>query len=101
MEDRYLVESQERWHEWDRLMPQLHFKENWGVTIIPPFGGAIIRFRVEHNGRCVSVYFDGYDRLGIVGQPYWEVYDFNEGPYRFLYDEVGDLMDYITSVLEK
>jgi hypothetical protein len=47
MDDRYQVESQERWHEWERLMPQLHFKENWGVTIIPPFGGAIIRFRVH------------------------------------------------------
>ena len=97
---RYQIESQEQWKEWDRKMPKLHFKSEWAVKIIPPFGGAMVRFTIDYNGKHVSVYFDAFDRLGWVSKPYWEVYDFNEGPYRFLENEVDEMMEYIEKCLE-
>lgn len=94
------VERSEKWSEWDRKMPKLHFKPEWGVKIIPPFGGAIVRFTIDYGGKYVSVYFDAYNRLGIMNQPYWEVYDFHDGPFRFYEYETDEMMAYITSVLE-
>lgn len=55
-------------------IPPLHFKPEWDVRIIPPFGGAMMRFTVDHNGRHVSVYCDFFEMLGFYGEPYWEMY---------------------------
>lgn len=73
------VEVKEKWRDWSRKIPALHFKEEWNVHIIPPFGGALARFRIEYNNRFVSVYFDAYSRLGWMMDgdnpiPYWELY---------------------------
>lgn len=61
----------------DAPIPALHFKPEWDVRIIPPFGGAMMRFMVEHNGKYVSVYCDFYSQLGFFNggtDPYWEMY---------------------------
>lgn len=69
----------------DSEIPALHFKPEWDVKITPPFGGAMMRFVVIHNGRYVSVYCDYYSNLGIYRgaeewfqdkhcEPYWEMY---------------------------
>lgn len=59
----------------DSEIPALHFKPEWEVIITPPFGGAMMRFVVRHNGRYVSVYCDFYENLGFHdGAPYWEMY---------------------------
>ena len=61
------MQKAEEFHEyrkWANELPALHFDKEWDVKIIPPFAGAIIRFCINHNGKYVSVYFDGYSELG-------------------------------------
>ena len=57
-------------------IPPLHFKPEWEVRIIPPYGSAMMRFLVSYNGRNVSVYCDMFSFLGYygAGEPYWEMY---------------------------
>lgn len=86
-------------NKWAEKMPKLKFKDHWEVKILPPFGGAIIRFHLETDYGFVSVYFDAYDRLGFMGEPYWEVYD-GDDIERFLLDEHEEMMEYINGVLK-
>ena len=51
---------------WGARIPALHFEKEWDVKIIPPFGGAVIRFYINYNGKHVSVYLDGYSELGYM-----------------------------------
>ncbi len=58
----------------------IHFKPEWDVRVIPPFGGAMMRFSVTHNGKHISVYCDFFNALGYYGdppKPYWEMYPRN------------------------
>lgn len=103
---RYKVESDEKWREWSRKMPALHFKPEWDVVIIPPFGGALVRFRIDYNGKYVSVYFDAYSKLGYMYDeedrpiPYWEIYPNSDGSVsRFYMDEIDDMMEEIEEIL--
>ena len=84
--------------KWMRELPYLHFKQEWNVRIIPPFGGAIIRFFIDYNNKHVSVYFDAYDELGFVGEPYFEFYD-GEECYRYLMNESEEMMGDIEKFL--
>lgn len=71
------------YREWMTKLPVFHFDKEWDVRIIPPFGGAIIRFTIEYKGQHVSVYFDAYSNLGFMYEdndgknpiPYFEYYD--------------------------
>ena len=83
IEYRLLVEKAYEYHKWLMEMPPLHFKENWKVTIVPPFHGAIVRFYVDYKDKHVSCYLDCYDELGYYGEPYWEIY-----PYTYEDDTV-------------
>jgi len=60
------------WSKWRGQIPYISFPSNWEVKIIPPNGGAIVRFLVNPN---VSVYLDCYDLLACYGEPYWEIYN--------------------------
>ena len=92
-------ESQMEHDKWREEIPSLQFDPDWYVKIIPPFGGTVVRFAIEsESGKSVSVYLDCYDNLGLMGKPYWEVYDGNE-PVRFYMEETIKLMDYIKEVL--
>lgn len=102
MNARSLYENAFETGKWVEEVPYLNFKEEWSVKILPPFCGAIIRFHIEApNGNRVSVYLDGYDILGSMGQPYWEVFggcrDVTE---RFLSEEHEQMMAYIEESLE-
>ncbi len=58
-------------------VPPLHFKPEWDVHVLPPFGGAMMRFVVSYKGSAVSVYCDFYSQLGFFNgenEPYWEMY---------------------------
>lgn len=56
-------------------IPPIHFKPEWDVRIIPPFGEAMMRFWVDHNGKRISVYCDFFGNLGYFGdEPYWEMF---------------------------
>lgn len=91
--------------EWGAKLPSFNFEKEWNVKIIPPFGGAVIRFCIEHNGKNVSVYFDGYSELGWVMDdqdnpiPYFEYYD-GEECYRYYINESEKMMDDIRNFLE-
>ena len=61
-------------------IPCIKFKPDWNVKVIPPFGGATMRFTVERGGKRVSVYCDHFGCLGFFCDsdgneaPYWEMY---------------------------
>ena len=90
-------EQIQNYRAWGTRIPSLHFEKEWDVKIIPPFGGALIRFTIDHNGKHVSVYFDGYSRLGWMYDsndnpvPYFEYYD-GEDTHRYLMNETEQMM---------
>ena len=83
--ERYRVEQDQDWKGEIVRIPWLHFRGDWQVRIIPPFGDAVIRFQVIlPSGTLKSIYMDSRHSLGVWGDlnnpqpdPYWEVY-----PYR-------------------
>lgn len=90
--------------KWMKEIPALHFEKEWDVRIIPPFGGAVIRFWIWHNGKRVSVYFDAYSELGYMYDeddnpiPYFEFYD-GEDCRRYYMDESEQMMEDIKEFL--
>jgi hypothetical protein len=88
-----------RLFEWDRWMieiPSLQFPSDWKVRIIPPFGGAIIRFiAIDTKGSEVSVYLDAYDQMGSMGKkPYWEIHPDESGDCtRYWMNETAELIE--------
>ena len=100
--ERYQIEQNEKWREWIEKIPSLNFPEKWNVTIIPPYGGAMARFKVELNGKIASIYLDCHSALGFCDGPYWEVYPcYDDDTYRCEIHEVEDLMKAITYSLEE
>jgi hypothetical protein len=92
---RTRLEWAESWKALSLEIPSLTFPQGYEVKIIPPFAGAVARFYVGKPGtaKWVSVYLDWFDRLGCVGQPYWELYPNQEGDTeRFLLQETAELM---------
>jgi hypothetical protein len=77
--NRWKIEDAQKWREEIDNIPFIRFPADWKVQIIPPFGDAVVRFRVEiSDGSFRSIYLDGRNSLGYWGEGYyWEVY-----PYR-------------------
>lgn len=91
------------WDKWRDEIPQLSFHSNWLIRIVPPFGGAIIRFRVstsENPTNDISVYLDCYDNLGSNGAPYWEIYPFDEDTFRCAMHDTESLLKHISLALD-
>ena len=81
------------YQKWEKEIPYLQFPKEWKVKIVPPFGGAAIRFFVEVGNDNISVYLDCYNALGCVGEPYWELFpDKNEQTTRILMHDTKDLI---------
>lgn len=99
-EMRIHVEEEEKWLGLCRDMPELTFRPDWKVKVIPPFGGAIIRFYVTKGDRYVSVYLDAFGRLGAVEYPYFEAYPIGDDCRRYSVDDVGSMMDDISKELD-
>ena len=95
---RGIIEGKEGWKLISQQIPSLNFKEEWDVRIVPPFAGAVARFQITHNNKFVSIYLDWFDRLGIVGQPYYEIYD-GENTERYLLNESDKMMKDIEKIL--
>lgn len=106
---RYEIERQENWHETRQKMPKLRFPADWDVTIIPPFGGAMVRFTVELPCKTrKSIYADFHHALGYYGHPddecptpYWEVYPVQGDVGRCDIDDVAELMRMIADTTER
>lgn len=99
---RTILERDEKWAEIINLMPKLKFKNEWDVTIIPPFNGVVARFLVYYGKGSVSVYCDWYEKLGFFGGPHWEIYpDTDEENWRCALNETTKLMAAIEASLNK
>lgn len=96
---RYDVESAEKWRDFIPPIPFIKFPKDWQVKIIPPFGGAVVRFIVKLPDSEVtkSVYLDCFDRLGIMGCPYWEVYPYKNDVGRCEMADTKKLLQMIKS----
>lgn len=99
--ERLEIENKEEWREWYYKIPNLKFKSEWEVRIIPPFGGALVRFMIFQGDNWVSVYLDVNDSLGCVGEPYWEVYPYEEDVQRVLINNTDELMKAIQESLDE
>jgi hypothetical protein len=88
---------------WVGDLPFLAFPADWEVQVIPPFCGAIVRFRARLRGgeKIVSVYFDGYNLLGIYDGPYWEAYPIDVDTARFVLGEEAEMMKCIDAELRR
>ena len=87
---------------WYAKMPHVPFDPSWDVRAVPAFGGAMVRYRVQSGKADISVYMDAHDRLGSVGQPYWEIYPAANGDTdRFLLAETSELVAAIAASIEK
>jgi len=96
---RCRIEDAEEWREWIGKVPSIKFPAEWKIKIIPPYGGAIVRFRVIKGKHEVSVYLDCYDRLGCYGSPYWEIYPYEGDCMRHDMDDVKGLLKSIKKSL--
>lgn len=105
--NRFNIEYDEDWRQWGTKIPDIHFKENWNVRIIPPFGGALARFIVFCGNKQVSVYFDAFSALGYMYDsnnkpiPYFEAYSIDGDAKRYLMEEIEEMMKDIEKELEK
>jgi hypothetical protein len=96
MLQHYKIEEKDDWRGWLHKIPFIPVKPGWLIQPCPPFSGAVARFRVKlPDGRVKSVYFDGYDRLGFMNAPYWEVYPVEGDCGRCMQDEVDKLIELI------
>ncbi len=98
---RLEVELEEKWVECAEKIPYIPFPRGWQVQVIPPFGGAIARFRVKKKKGWVSVYLDVYGRLGYMNGPYWEVYPVDGDVGRCYMDEIPKLLEIISKALRQ
>ena len=105
-EERVKIEKMEKWKEWNKRMPILHFDKEWDVKIIAPFMGALARFVVDYNGKHVSVYFDAYSTMAYMYKgetpiPYWEIYDGKDVErFNFTQEAADEMMKRIKEILK-
>jgi hypothetical protein len=95
---RYKIEKEQKWLEEIKVIPFIQFPADWKIQVIPPFGDAVVRFRVQlPSGKEKSVYLDHRESLGIYGdiEPYWEVYPYNDDVGRCGREEIDKLLEYI------
>ena len=73
---RSKLEREENRDKHAKDMPFISIREGYQIQIIPPFGGAMLRFRILHNAsnKEYSIYYDVNNSLGIEDEPYYEVY---------------------------
>lgn len=100
--ERYQIENKQKWREEIETMPWITFPADWKVQIIPPFGDAVIRFRVTlPSGAVRSVYLDARCSLGywrgeeMEPLPYWEVYPHRGDVGRCDKENVAELLTMI------
>lgn len=73
------------WRELAESIPLIKLPKKTSIKIIPPFGGAIARFRlIRNDGEELSVYLDCHSALGYYGdfEHYWEAYPIDGDTWR-------------------
>ena len=105
--ERCLVEEKQGWRKEIPKIPYLRFPPHWAVQIIPPFGNACVRFKVQvaDNEEEKSVYLDTRGALGYYGKngddPYWEVYPYRNDVGRCDIGDTDELFRMIEDTLTK
>lgn len=95
------LERDEDWGKHGSEAPTFNFPVEWGVKIIPPFAGALMRFTVTVGTAQVSIYYDPLCKLGCMNNPYWEIYPAIGGDAeRFLNDQMDAMMDSIQASID-
>lgn len=91
--------QKDEWHRWMAEIPFIEFPVGWKIKMVPPFGGAVVRFKVILPGVAdvdvVSVYLDCYSRLAMRRDPYWEVYPYKSDVGRCEMNEIDKLLEMI------
>jgi len=97
----YEVKKIQEYRKWCQEIPFIQFPLDWQIQIIPPAGGAIVRFKIKRNlsPNEVSVYLDCYDRLRLFGQPYWEICPYQGETYRCEMNNDEELLNAIEVAL--
>lgn len=99
------IERDEKWSHWLNILGSLAFEfpKRFRMMPLPPFGGAIIRFRVSTpwDTAGLSIYLDAYNALGCMDGPYWEVYPVEGDTRRFHLQETYQLRQCIINELNK
>jgi hypothetical protein len=97
------IEMEEKWREICHEVPYFTPPPGCEIAILPPFGGAVGRFRIRNPAKPnddISVYLDWYGRLGCMGKPYWELYPNAEHDCsRYWLNETKELMNEIATLL--
>jgi len=103
----YKVQDELEYYKWMEEIPGIPLEKlsRYIIKIIPPFLGAIIRFKIinPRNSNMCSVYLDAYNFLGYYGdynEPYWEVYIENKEPIRISIQDIDELIDTIINFME-
>lgn len=96
----YKYSEQMEHSKWIKEIPYINFPSNWQVQVSPPFAGAVVRFRVKCGNAEISIYLDCYDKLGIFGEPYWEIYPHEHDVYRCAMADVDDLLKNIQHAID-
>lgn len=78
--------------KWLEEIPFIKFDKDWEIKIVPPFMGAVVRFRVKSGTKEISVYLDCYSVLGFASSPYWEAYPIGGDTARFGLKDTEDLL---------
>jgi len=88
---------------WNVELPYLKFPSHWQVKIVPPNTMAVIRFRVktDKSKDSISIYFDGYNLLGYMNGPYWEIYPIDDDTERFYLGEEQEMLRRIEVALQQ
>lgn len=97
------ISRQYEWMKWVRELPFLHFDKDIVVKPIPPFAGAVARLIVAHKNspeNSISIYFDAYDKLGCMGEPYWEIYPHENDTIRFRLTETDEMVKFVNKMLK-
>jgi hypothetical protein len=96
---RYEVEREQKWREEISTLPFIQFPSDWSIQVIPPFGDAVVRFRVRlPSGKEKSIYLDKRNSLGYWDEPdqaYWEVYPYQGDVGRCGINEIDVLLEMI------
>lgn len=95
---RYMVEEKQDWRGDMKTIPFIQFPADWKIQVIPPFGDAVVRFRVRLPSlKEKSIYLDTRESLGVYGnlEPYWEVSPYKGDTGRCGINEIDILLEYI------
>jgi len=97
----YEVERIMEYKKWCGEIPYIRFPNGWQVQVIPPFAGAVVRFKIKKGDAIVSIYLDCYDRLGCYGKPYWEVFPHENDVFRCDMEDTETLLKAISESIAK